>query len=318
MIVPRAEHALALRLAADEPERLAELRLGAVFDAVAARREVEAALAADDIELAESFVALAAARKIELPAELSQRVAAGRSAKEQMRRGAMRFGKGLFTGEPEGIEGLAGAATGDLLVFGDIRDLAREGYHAVRGERVDPLMVGLASVGLVVTAGTYLASGAGVPARAGVSLFKAARRTGKIGASLAADVARLARSGRSAQAVSAFADLGRIESKAGARTALESVRYADDVGDLSRVGRLAEKNGRTTLAVLKTLGRGALALGAGAVTGALWVLGATANIFLLVLILSTIFAWLVRGLWRAGRFTRRGGRYAVVRLSATA
>jgi hypothetical protein len=316
LIWPRAEHALALRLGADEPARLAELRLRDAFDAETAEREIRAALGAEDIELAESFVALAAAREIDLSADLSERVRATTSAGEHVRRAATRFGKGLFTGEPDGVAGLAGAAAGDLLVFGDVRDLAREGYRAVRGEKADPLMAGLASVGLIVTAGTYFASGVGAPARAGVSLFKAARRTGKLGVNLAADVTRLARSGRSAQAIGAFADLGKIEAKAGARTALESMRHADDVEDLSRVSRLAEKKGRTTLAVLKTLGRGALVLGAGAVTGALWVLGAAVNLLLLVLTLTTIFAWVVRWLWRTGRFVWRGGRYAVVKLSA--
>lgn len=317
-LVPRAEQAMALRLAADDPARLADLRLRASFDSAAAVREIEAALDADDIELAASFVALADARAIPLASELRERLAAAQSAKEQIRRFATRFGKGFFTGNAEGIEGIAGAATGDLMVYGDVRDIVREGVHWVRGQEVDPLMAGLATVGLAVTAGTYFASGAGAPARAGVSLFKAARRTGKIGANLAADVTRLARSGRGMRAVNAFSDLGKIEGKAGARAAIESMRYADDVGDLAKVGKLAERNGSTTLAILKTLGRGALALGAGALTGALWIMGATVNIFLLVITLSTIFAWLVRGVWRTGRFAWRGGRYAVTEIAAAA
>ena len=70
--------------------------------------------------------------------------------------------------------------------------------------------------------------------------------------------------------------------------------------------------------MLKTLGRGAIALGAGAVTGALWVLGAATNIFFLVLTLTTLFAMLVRGLWRTGRFAYRGGRFVAARVAATA
>jgi hypothetical protein len=282
-LVPRAGHALALRLAADDPAKLADLRLRTSFDADTAAREIEAALKVDDIELAESFLALADARGIPVEAALRQRVEAAGSAREQVRRAAARFGKGFFTGTAESIEGIAGAATGDLLVYGDVRDLVREGARWVKGQEVDPLMAGLATVGLAVTAGTYFASGAPAPARAGVSLFKVARRTGKVGANLAADVTRLARSGNGVRAVNAFADLGRIEGKAGARAAIEGMRHADDVADLAKVGKLAERNGSTTIAILKTLGRGALALGAGAVTGALWVLGATANIFLFVI-----------------------------------
>jgi hypothetical protein len=304
-VLPRAEHALALRLAADDPVRLAELRLAASFDAAVATREIDLALAANDIELAESFAGLAEARGIELSDEQLARLEAAGSAKAKIRRAATRFGKGFLFGEAESAGGLAGAAAGDLLVYGDIRDLVKQGARWVRGQEVDPLMAGLATAGLAVTAGTYFAPGAGAPARAGVTLFKAARRGGKIGASLATDMTRLARAGRGGRAVEALADVGRIEGKAGARAAMEGMRHADDVADLAKVGKLADTHGSTTLAVLKTLGRGAIALGAGAVTGALWIMGAATNIFFLVITLSTLFAWFVRGLWRTGRFAWR-------------
>lgn len=315
-LVPHAEHALALRLAADEPERLSELRLAKAFKAEVAHREIEAALAADDLDLAESFAALAEARDVSLSADLLARLAASRSARERIRRAASRFGKGFASGEPDGVEGLAGAAAGDLLFYGDLRDLAREGTRFLRGETVDPWMMGLAAAGLVVTAGTYAASGAAAPARAGLSLFKSARRTGKLSADLAADMGRLVRMGDSARVADALADLGRIESKAGARAAIEGLRHADNAADIAKVGQLAEKNGRGTLAVLKTLGRGAIVLGAGAVSGALWVMGAAANIALLLITLSALFAMFARFAWRSGRLLWRGGRYAVVRSAA--
>ena len=308
-LVPRAGEALALRLAADDPGRLAELRLAASFDAETAARGIDEALAADDVELAASFADLAMSRGIALSDGQLVRLEAARSAREQFRRYATRFGKGFLTGDAEGIEGIAGAAAGDLLVYGDMRDLVREGSRWWKGHEVDPLMAGLAGVGLAVTAGTYFASGAVAPARAGVTLFKAARRGGKIGASLAADMTRVVRAGHGGRAVTVLADLGRIESKAGARAALEGMKHADDVADLAKVGKLAERNGGATLAVLKTLGRGALALGAGAVTGALWIMGAATNIFFLVLTISTLFAVLARWMWR-------GGRYAVTRVAA--
>jgi hypothetical protein len=314
-LMPRAEHALALRMAADDPAQLAELRLHDAFNAELAATEIDAALAADDIELAESFVELAAARGVPVSVEQRERLQRAQSTREQIRRVATRFGTGFVTGSAEGVEGIAGAAAGDLLVFGDVRDLVREGSRWVRGQEVDPLMAGLATAGLAITAGTYFTSGTAAPARAGVSLFKAARRTGKIGANLAADFIRVARSGGK-RTVNVFADIGKIESKAGARTAIEGMRHADDAADLARLGKLAERNGSTTLAVLKTLGRGAIVLGAGAVTGALWIMSATANVFFLVLTLSTLIAMFARWMWRGGRLVWRGGRYTVVKLAA--
>lgn len=302
VVLPRAERALAFRIAADEPAELADLRLAEVFDGEVAAREIAAALAVDDIELAESFLALAEARGLSVTGELRDRISASGITREQIRRTVSSFGRGFVTGQPENLAGYAGAATADLLVFGDVRDLSREGYRWARGEAADPLIAGLATVGLAVTAVTYLSEGAGMPVRAGVSLFKTARRTGKVGDNLAADVGRVVRSGHGVKVAAAFADLGKIESKAGARAALEGLRHAGDLADLTRVSRLAEKNGRSTLAVLKTLGRGALVIGAGAVTATLWVLSAATNIFLLVITLCTMFAWLVRRMWPVVRY----------------
>jgi hypothetical protein len=315
-LLPRAEQSLALRLAAEDPEQLTRLRLAQSFDSKGAAQEVEAALAAEDVELAESFVVLARQQGIELSVELHDRIAAARSPKEQIKRSAIRFAKGFVTGNPDGVEGFAGAAAGDLLVYGDVRDLAREGSRWVRGETADPLIAGLASAGLAVTAGAYFAGGAAAPARAGVSLIKAARRTGRISANLATDFGRLVRTGGGARAINSLADLGRIEGKAGARAAIEGLRHADNVADVGKVSRIAEKNGPATLAILKTLGRGALVLGAGALSGALWVMGAAVNIFLFVITLCTIFAGAVRGLWRMLRLGYRGGRYAVTKIAA--
>ncbi|MDO8534658.1 MAG: hypothetical protein Q7S17_07960 [Xanthobacteraceae bacterium] len=310
-VMPQAGRALALRFAADEPGQLADLRLAAAFDADVAAREIAAALEMDDIELAESFLALAEQRGIGLPEDFRAKIAAARSTRQEVVRAVSRFGRGLVTGEADNIAGLAGAATGDLLVFGDLRDLAREGSRWARGAEADKLMLGLAAAGLMVTAGTYASAGEAAPLRAGVSLVKAARRAGKVGLSLAADFGRALRAGQSGRVALAVADMGRIEAKAGARTALEGLRHADELSDLSRVSRLVETKGRSSLAVLKTLGRGALVLGAGAVTAALWVLGAASNIFLLLLTLGMIFAWFIRRLWPVSR-------YAWVKIAAMA
>jgi hypothetical protein len=65
----------------------------------------------------------------------------------------------------------------DLFVIGDVRDAVREGSRSP-GEKADELVLGLACVGLVVTAGTYASLGAGTPARVG-SLVAEGRRQGR-------------------------------------------------------------------------------------------------------------------------------------------
>ena len=69
-------------------------------------------------------------------------------------------------------------------------------------------------------------------------------------------------------------DAGRIESKAGARAALDSFKVAQSPREVSRLARLAEKEGSKTRAILKLAGRGAIVLSAAAFDLAIWIVGA--------------------------------------------
>jgi hypothetical protein len=184
-----------------------------------------------------------------------------------------------------------------VIGYGDVRDLAREGVRWARGEDVDKLMLGLAGFGLAATGAMVATNLGAAPARTGMTLLKAAARTGQIGPRLTRSLRSTVSAGKFVELTAATADIGRVHSRAGARAALAGLGTADDLGDLAKVRRLADANGRSTLAVLKTLGRGAIALGAGAVTAALWVGGAAVNLLLLALALAGMLAAAVRALW---------------------
>lgn len=295
--LPEAWRGLELAVAAEkDPAKLADLRLRG-FGAEAATREIEDALKVGDVELASSFVALANERAIELPKELLQRVEQANSGSEATKRGIYNFAHGFITGEPQDMSGFAGAATGDLLVFGDIRDIVREGSRWMRGQETDPLILSLAAAGLAVTGVTYFTWGTAAPARVGSTLVKVARRTGKLSVKLADDVMVLLKARKTGRVSAALTDVAQIQRRAGTRVALESMRHADNVGDLAKAGVLAEKKGKSTLAIFKTLGRGALAVGAGALAIAGWVVGAASSLMFFVIAAVSFCAAVLRWLW---------------------
>src|SRR5262245_27847368 len=127
--VPRAADAVAVL---DEPERIASRALDDTFDALTARREIEAALTAQDVELAQSIIELARARHVTIHPALAERVAAAAAEAATMRHRAKSFARGFVTGEPQDMASLAGTTLGALFVFGDIRDALREGTRYVR------------------------------------------------------------------------------------------------------------------------------------------------------------------------------------------
>jgi hypothetical protein len=106
-------------------------------------------------------------------------------------RNTWEFGEGFATGEGDTNAGIAGAVSSDLTVVGDVRDIAAEGGKMVAGQEYNELVLGLSVVGLGVTAATIATGGGGIVVKAGVSLFKAARRTGRLTKEFAETLTRL-------------------------------------------------------------------------------------------------------------------------------
>ncbi|MFT0859861.1 hypothetical protein [Ancylobacter sp. G4_0304] len=312
-VVPLGHEAFALIRAQDDAARLAELQLDRTLDAARVRTEIEAALQAGDGELAESFVALAEARGIAVDGALRAKVVLANNAVAGAMRGASRFGQGFVTGEAEDLTGLAGAAAGDLTVWGDLRDGGREVLHWVRGETVDPLMLGLSGAGIAATGATYAAFGTPLALRAGLTALKGARRTGAMSARLAAHVTDALRGGKRVKLAALVGDLGTAASKAGTRATFAGLRHVDDAAGAARLRRLAEVKGGQTLAVVKTLGRGALFLTETLTRLAYRVIALVLDVIGLIASFNAMVVAMLRPLWRR---KKRAGWFTGLRLAA--
>src|SRR5258707_15259575 len=307
LLWPHARDAGAILAAQDDPAELSDILTNSALrnspDIVA--QNVEAALAAGDADLASSFVELAAAKNIALPEDLSRRVTEAVAEENSASHFAKRFAPGLVPGTADDVASLSGTVAGDLFVFGDIRDVVREGKHLAMGEDTDHLILGLATAGLAVTAATYISLGGAVPVRAGLTLVKDARKVGRLGEGLTQWAGRSAREvvdapllqnavatgsvmrpGETISAIKAAfraekagglvrlaKDVGRVGEKAGTRAALDTLRVAEGPKDVARAARLAESKGGQTRAILKLFGRGALLLAAGAFNLTWWLFG---------------------------------------------
>jgi hypothetical protein len=310
---PHARDAGAILAAQDDPAELSDIRLNSALrnEPGIIAQNIDAALTADDAELAKSFVELAAAKNIPVSEDLSRRVTDAVAEENSAAHFAKRFATGLVTGNADDVASLSGTVAGDLFVFGDIRDVVREGKHLAMGEDTDRLILGLAAAGLAVTAATYISVGGAAPVRAGLTLVKDARKVGRLGEGLTQWAGRSAREmvdapmlqyavatvsvtkpGQTISAIKAAfraekagalvrlaKDVGRIGEKAGTKGALDTLRLAEGPKDVARAARLAESKGGQTRAILKLLGRGALLLAAGAFNLTLWVFAALLALF---------------------------------------
>src|SRR6202030_3590885 len=111
----------------DDPAQLSELALDDQFDPKRAAREIDAALAANDPELADSFVELSRERGIAIEPDLTAKVEAAKKAWASPASTVRSFARGLVLGETDSIAAFGGTALGDLFVFGDQRDSTRKG-----------------------------------------------------------------------------------------------------------------------------------------------------------------------------------------------
>jgi hypothetical protein len=347
-LVPGGIDAARLWTAQDDPVQLADLALDTSFTAALASRAIETALQAGDVELAQSFIELADERAAPLEPALRARVAAENTGPAMAVRSARLFAKGLVTGEPDDVASLAGTIAGDLFVFGDLRDVIRESARLARGEEADEVVLGLACMGLAVTAGTYASLGAAAPARAGLSLVKAAGKTGRITAEMSAALVRPLRAAVDGAALGrAFGtasllqpalamrtareavkmermqglvrlagDMGKVQAKAGTRAALDGLRITQGPQDVSRLARLAEAKGSKTRAIVKLLGRGAIALTIGVFELASWMLFALINLLALCVTIKRAAEHAAQRIIDAGRLRRARGLLAQPKLAA--
>jgi hypothetical protein len=310
---PHARDAGAILAAQNDPAELSDLQLNSALrnNRAVIEQNIEAALAANDTDLANSFVDLAGEKNISFPDELSRRVGDAVAEANSSSHFAKRFASGLVTGNADDVASMSGTVAGDLFVFGDIRDVVRESKHLAMGEETDRLVLGLAAAGLAVTAATYVSIGGVAPVRAGLTLVKDARKVGRLGEGLtewagrsardivdtpmlqnAVETGSVMRPGQTVSAIKAAfhveqagalvrlaKDVGRVGEKAGMRGALDTLQIAEGPKDVARAARLAESKGSQTRAILKVLGRGALLLAAGAFNLTLWMFGAVLALF---------------------------------------
>src|SRR3954452_9712982 len=139
LLWPHARDAGAILAAQDDPAELADIQLDSALrnNQAMVAENIEAALAAGDAHLANSFVDLAREKSISVSDELSLRVSNAVVEQNSTSHFAKRVATGLVTGTADDVASLSGTVAGDLFVFGDIRDVVREGKHLAMGEDTD-------------------------------------------------------------------------------------------------------------------------------------------------------------------------------------
>jgi hypothetical protein len=287
--------------------------------------EIASALAAGDGDLARSLAVLAGDRRVSVDPELVARIAALPPVDV-----LNVLGQGwncVVNGDFDSEAGFACVVATDLTGIGDVRDLVGEGGKYLTGQPVNYLTLGVASIGLTLTAATYATGGGMLPIRAGATFVKAMNKAAKLPPKLVRELggvlgrsinataldeavllARELRFGelqrplgrlfnpRSLRVVEKVAtDFGTIGAAGGVRAMKLSAEVADSTRDVGVMAKAATKYKAGYLGVVKLLGRGIVRIG-----DLLWRLGSW-------LVAAALWAWgLVMFVLRVARGTARG------------
>jgi hypothetical protein len=199
---------------------------------------------------------------------------------------------------------------------GDVRDLYSQSARYLSGEEIDPLMIGLATVGLGLTAATVATLGATAPEKAGVSTLKALKRAGRLSPLLAREVGVVAANALDGPALKlvgtsmARLDLAAARAASGRVLKAEAVTTLKGLGtDVATVAALGSATSAKEMGVIARL-----SARFGTATRAVMVLGGGALTFASMMTTAVVWSlWLV--LWIAGlafgaaKLGRRIGRW---------
>src|ERR1700730_15005898 len=104
-VLPRAYEAQRLLASQDDPVALADRAVTRSLNSSVAEREINTALAANDVDLAQSFVDLARDNHLPIDPALSERVRQASAEAGTVAHSMDSFARGLFTGEPDDLVG---------------------------------------------------------------------------------------------------------------------------------------------------------------------------------------------------------------------
>ena len=226
------------------------------------RARVAKTLEDGDLVLLESYLAVGAARGYTLPADLAAEVETTLAAADQPVARAGAALRGCLAARGDDLDALGGQLVCDLLVIGDVRDLAVQGWRYGTGGEPDPVIAALAGAGLALEVGTVATGGALTPVNLGAAGLKIARRTGTLTADFAGHLLALARRGDGAALRGVATRSGRIAEATSFAATVRMLPVVDGPGDLARLERASAIGGTRTVAWVDAAGRRALDVGA--------------------------------------------------------
>ncbi|WP_128360037.1 hypothetical protein [Arcobacter venerupis] len=227
---------------------------------------------------------------IDLSEELSKKLEEKNTFFSKVKSNTHDFGESFVTGESDSMAGLAGSTISDMLIVGDIRDLSLEGQKLVSGEEYDSLVMGLAAIGVGMSASQLVTLGGSSSLKISTSIMKFAKKTNNLTKKFTKNFSSLLSKSMDYSKLKSidfkdtknlktnFASFGKTIDLKHTKELFENIsilsknvsskidtikllKYVDNTDDLKRLNKISAKFGSKTKGVFKILGKNALTIG---------------------------------------------------------
>ncbi len=163
-----------------------------------------------------------------------------------------RFISGFFFGSGNSIEETAGGITSDMIIWGDLRDLIKQGYYKVTGKETDEVIIALASIGLLTEAVDIVDWAPAV--------LKALRKVGALSKKFAdfiiTTAKKSAKLGKLDDSLkTTLKNISGLAEKIGLARSATVMKHVDTAEDLASITKIAEKNADTAYLIVKNGGK---------------------------------------------------------------
>lgn len=252
-------------------------------------KKILLALEKEDIDDAEMYSSLATYLHINISKEILTKIDDENTVWKKSVRHGKSFSQGFISGEAHNGVALTGAIISDMTVVGDVRDMYKEGTKMAKGDDYDKFTLGIATIGLALTASTYISLGTTAPLKIGESIIKVAKKTGRISKAFLevlssklaktvdfsllkrVDWSSMRKMKNSAKTFfktidishmkKIFNNVADISKNTSKIDSIKIMKYIDKPKDMKRALSLSKKFKKNTVAVFKILGKGALKTG---------------------------------------------------------
>jgi len=223
-----------------------------------------------------------------LPTTLTQ-IEAHNGFLETSWRNTREFSSGFLDGESQSVLGMSGSIASDLTLYGDLRDLKKEGSKYIDDEPYDAFILNISLLGIGLSASQLLSAWAATPLKVGASVLKVAKKTGQLTKPFTKVLSKrlsktvdtkllktlefnsifklenttktIAKSIDVKPVKTLFNEVNLIKTNTSMVDTISLMKYVDTPKELKQIGKISKTYKANTKGVIKVLGKAALRAG---------------------------------------------------------